>query len=69
MPPKHVHSIRQLIYWQYAELIAKAAGFEKNHGFITSRYGKLASGEMTWSSTMRDKPKDLERGRRAHPAS
>lgn len=30
MPPKHVQTIRQLIYWQYAELIAKAAGFERN---------------------------------------
>jgi len=62
MPPKHVQTVRQLIYWQYAELIAKAAGFEKNYGFITSRYKKLVSGEMKWSSSLRDHLKELEKG-------
>jgi hypothetical protein len=28
-PPAAVKTIRELIYWEYAKLIAKAAGFEK----------------------------------------
>jgi hypothetical protein len=32
-PPKYVDTVRRLIYWQYAQLIAKAAGFEGNYGF------------------------------------
>jgi hypothetical protein len=63
MPPKHVQTVRQLIYWEYAELIAKAAGFEHNYGFITSRYKKLLSGEMKWSSSLRDHFKELEKGK------
>ena len=61
--PKYVHTIRQLIYWQYAQLIAKAAGFEGNYGFIVSRYKKLESGEMTWSSSIRDYEKEMDKGR------
>jgi hypothetical protein len=30
-PPKYVDTVRRLIYWQYAQLIAKAAGFEGNY--------------------------------------
>lgn len=63
MPPKYVTTVRQLIYWQYAQLIARAAGFEKNYGFIVSRYKKLESGEITWSSSVRDYQKELEKGR------
>jgi hypothetical protein len=50
-PPKYVDTVRRLIYWQYAQLIAKAAGFEGNYGFVISRYKKLESGEMSWSSS------------------
>jgi hypothetical protein len=63
MPPKYVSTVRQLIYWEYAKLIAKAAGFENNYGFIVSRYKKLVSGEMAWSSSVRDHEKELEKGR------
>lgn len=63
MPPKYVTTVRQLIYWEYANLIAKAAGFEGNYGFIVSRYKKLVSGEMTWSSSVRDYEKELDKGR------
>lgn len=62
-PPKYVNSVRHLIYWQYAQLIAKAAGFEDNYGFVISRYKKLASGEMQWSSSVRDYQKELDKGR------
>jgi hypothetical protein len=63
MPPKYVQTVRQLIYWHYAHLIARAAGFEGNYGFIVSRYKKLDSGEMSWSSSVRDYQKELDRGK------
>jgi len=62
-PPKYVDTVRRLIYWHYAQLIAKAAGFEGNYGFVVSRYKKLESGEMNWSSSIRDYEKELEKGR------
>lgn len=63
MPPKFVKTVRQLIYWEYAQLIARAAGFEGNYAFIVSRYKKLATGEMKWSSSVRDRLKELDKGR------
>jgi hypothetical protein len=62
MPPKYVQTVRQLIYWEYANLIAKSAGFKANYGFIVSRYKKLDSGEMKWSSSVRDHVKELDQG-------
>jgi len=61
--PKYVDTVRRLIYWQYAQLIANAAGFGGNYGFAVSRYKKLESGEMSWSSSIRDYEKELEKGR------
>jgi hypothetical protein len=61
-PPKYVETVRQLIFWQYAQLIAKAAGFKDQWGFVVSRYKKLASGEMKWSSSVRDHQKELDKG-------
>jgi hypothetical protein len=63
MPPKYVDTVRKLIYWQYARLIARAAGFADNWGFIVSRYKKLVGGEMSWSSSIRDYEQELDRGR------
>ncbi|MGD0273330.1 MAG: HNH endonuclease [Gaiellaceae bacterium] len=63
MPPKYVQTVRQLIYWEYAQLIARAAGFEGNFGFIVSRYKKLDSGEMKWSSSVRDHIREMEKER------
>ncbi|MBN2285189.1 MAG: HNH endonuclease [Tissierellales bacterium] len=62
-PPKYVDTVRRFIHWQYAQLIAKAAGFEGNYGFVISRYKKLESGEMNWSSSIKDYEKELEKGR------
>jgi len=61
-PPKYVKTVRDLIFWLYAELIARAAGFKGNYGFVVSRYKQLKSGEMQWSSSMRDYQKSLEKG-------
>ena len=47
MPPSHVKTIRELIYWEYAKLIAEAAvGSRKNYGFVTHSYKRLKSGKM-----------------------
>lgn len=62
-PPRYVDTVRRLIYWHYAVLIARAAGFEGNYGFAVSRYKKLESGEMSWSSSVRDDEKELDQGR------
>jgi hypothetical protein len=62
-PLKYVDTVRRFIFWQYAQLIAKAAGFEGNYGFVISRYKKLESEEMSWSSSIRDYEKELEKGR------
>ncbi|MFX0181449.1 MAG: HNH endonuclease [Candidatus Hodarchaeota archaeon] len=62
-PSRHVKTVRELIYWLYADLIARAAGFEGQYGFVMSRYKKLKSGEMKWSSSIRDKQKEWEKGK------
>lgn len=54
MPPAMVKTIRDLIYWEYANLIARAAGFEGNYRFIVSRFKKLKSGEIKMSDLTRD---------------
>ena len=55
MPPSHVKTIRELIYWEYAKLISEAAvGSRKNYGFITHTYKKLKSGQMNPSDILRE---------------
>ena len=55
MPPKAIKSIRDLIFWQYAKIISQSAGFGKgNYGFIMNRFKKLKSGDITWSSSIRE---------------
>ena len=55
MPPSHVKTIRELIYWEYAKLIAEAAvGSRKNYGFVTHTYKRLKSGKMNPSDILRE---------------
>jgi hypothetical protein len=61
-PSRMVETVRDLIYWLYAELIARAAGFGGNYGFVVSRFKMLKSGKMVWSSSMRDYQAALEKG-------
>lgn len=58
-PPNAVKTVRELIFWEYAHLIAKAAGFGKNYAFIMSRYQKLKKGEIEMSGLVRDDRKML----------
>lgn len=63
-PPKRIVStVKDLIYWLYAELIANSAGFGDNYGFVISRFKKLKSGEMIWSSSMHDHMKEWDQGK------
>ena len=63
-PPKRIVStVKDLIYWFYAELIAKSAGFADNYGFVISRFKKLKSGEMVWSSSLHDHMKEWDQGK------
>lgn len=55
MPPKFVKTIEELVYWEYAKLITKSAGFDKkNYGFMTSRWKLLKSGKIKMSTTQRE---------------
>jgi hypothetical protein len=55
MPPKNVRTIRQLIYWEYAKLIAgRAVGDSKNYRFVMHCYKKLENGHMTPSTILRE---------------
>jgi 5-methylcytosine-specific restriction endonuclease McrA len=55
MPPKAVKTLQDLLYWQYAKIISESAGFGKsNYGFIMDRYQRLKSGEIEWSTSIRE---------------
>ena len=42
MPPVVVKSVEDLIFWQYAKIIAQSAGFsKKDFGFVTNRFKQL----------------------------
>jgi 5-methylcytosine-specific restriction endonuclease McrA len=49
-----VKTIRELIYWEYAKLIAKAARFDKNYGFIMSKFKKLKNNHIRISDISED---------------
>jgi len=50
MPPSGVKTIEDLIFWQYAKIIAESAGFGKmNYGFVMTKYRQLQKGEIFWN--------------------
>lgn len=50
MPPPAIKSVRDLILWQYAKIIADSAGVgKKNWGFVMDRFKKLQQGEIFWN--------------------
>lgn len=62
LPPKAVRTIRDLIYWQYAKIISESAGFgKKQFAFVMDRYKKLQSGEIEWSTSIREYIKEKEK--------
>ena len=61
MPPHAVKTIRDLIFWQYAKIIAASAGVGKrNYGFVMDRYKKLRSGDIEWSGSIREWVRERE---------
>jgi len=62
VPPPAVKTIRDLIYWQYAKIISESAGAGKRqYGFVMDRFKKLASGEISWSTSIREYVKEREK--------
>lgn len=51
MPPAAIRNLRDLLYWQYAKIIADSAGVGKRQwAFVMDRFKKLQSGEIAWDS-------------------
>ncbi|OHA84092.1 MAG: hypothetical protein A2937_02760 [Candidatus Yonathbacteria bacterium RIFCSPLOWO2_01_FULL_47_33b] len=58
MPHASVKTIRDLIYWEYAKLIAgSTVGDRKNYGFVMHSYKKLKDGQMQPSNILRENKK------------
>ncbi|MBA7603671.1 hypothetical protein ES703_10786 [subsurface metagenome] len=55
MPPRNVKSIRDLIYWEYAKLIAgRAVGDRKNYRFVMHMFQCLKKGKITPSLILKE---------------
>src|SRR5256714_15051427 len=55
MPPKNIRTVRQLIYWEYAKLMAgSAVGDRKNYAYVMYCFKKLAAGRLTPSTILRE---------------
>lgn len=62
MPPAVAQTIRDTIYWQYAKLISKSAGFgNKQRAFQMNRFFALRDGSIQWSTTIREWIKEREK--------
>lgn len=62
MPPAIVKTIKDEIFWQYAKLISKSAGFGINErAFQMSTFIKLRDGKIKWSTTIREWVKEHEK--------
>ncbi len=63
MPPPVVKTIRDLIYWEYAKLIAgSTVGDRKAWGFVMHSFKKLRDGSICPSSILRENKKFFEKG-------
>ena len=64
MPPAAVRTLNDLMYWQYAKIIAESARMGKRQWpFVMDRFKKLRSGEIAWDS-IREYVKEREDTRR-----
>jgi hypothetical protein len=59
MPPPAARTIKDLIFWQYAKIIADSAKV-KNYRFVMDRFKKLQSGEIEWSGSIREYVRERE---------
>jgi hypothetical protein len=61
MPPPAVKTVKDLLFWQYAKIIAESAHFGKsNYGFIMSKFKELQTGKIQWSTSIREYIKEHE---------
>lgn len=61
MPPSAIKSVRDIIFWQYAKIIADSSNFGKtNYGFIMSKFKELQTKKIHWSTTIREYIKEHE---------
>ncbi len=61
MPPSAVRTVGDLIYWQYAKIISESAGAgRRRYPFVMDRFKKLQSGEIEWSTAVREWVKEHE---------
>lgn len=50
MPPSAVKTVKDLIFWQYAKIIADSAGIgKKDYGFVMAKFKQLSQGEIFWN--------------------
>ena len=50
MPPAVVKTVKDLIFWQYAKIIAASAGVGKyDYGFVMNKFKQLRQGEIFWN--------------------
>jgi hypothetical protein len=50
VPPAAVKSVKDLIYWQYAKIIADSAGMgKKDYGFVMNKFKQLKQGSISWN--------------------
>jgi hypothetical protein len=61
MQPKAVKTVREVIYYQYAKIISEASGYGKqNYAMVMSKWKQLCSGEINWSTSVREWLKEKE---------
>src|SRR5208283_2764901 len=64
MPPAAVKTVKDLIYWQYAKIIADSAGIgKKDYGFVMNKFKQLRQGSISWNE-IREYIKERETGDR-----
>ncbi len=55
MPPSAVKTVRDLIYWEYAKLIAGSAlSDRKQFPFVMKKFKELQTGKIKWSDILRE---------------
>lgn len=62
MPPSAVKTYEDLICYEYAKLIAAAAGMDGNYGFIMDRMKKLKQGDIEMSDVVREDRYQMQEG-------
>lgn len=61
MPPTAIKKVKEIIYYQYAKTISASSGLGKaNYGMIMGKWKQLCSGEINWSSSVREWLKEKE---------